>query len=59
VQIAEDNVAGHSREFAAASSSERGAVAMLAAAKAMALTAVELLEDADLVAKIWEEFRAT
>ena len=57
VQIAEDNVAGHSREFAVASSSERGAVAMLAAAKAMAITTVELLEDADLVAKIWEEFR--
>jgi hypothetical protein len=31
---------------------------MLAAAKAMALTAVELLENADLVAKIWQEFRA-
>ena len=57
VQIAEDNVAGHSREFADASNSERGAVAMLAAAKAMAITTVELLEDADLVAKIWEEFR--
>ena len=57
VQIAEDNVAGHSREFADASSSERGAVAMLAAAKAMAITTVELLEDTDLVAKIWEEFR--
>ena len=58
VQIAGDNVAGHSREFATASSSERGQTAMLAAAKALALTTVELLEDADLVAKIWEEFKA-
>ena len=59
VQIAEDNVAGHSREFTEASGSERGQVAMLAAAKAMAMTTVSLLEDADLVAKIWEEFRTT
>jgi amidohydrolase len=59
VQICEDDVAGHSREFAEASGSERGQGAMLAAAKAMAMTTVNLLEDADLVAKIWEEFRTT
>ena len=59
VQIAEDNVAGHSREFAEASGSERGQVAMLAAAKAMAMTTVNLLEKADLVARIREEFDAT
>ncbi len=59
VQIAEDTVAGHSREFADAASSERGTVAMLAAAKAMALTTVELLEGPDLVARIWEEFKST
>jgi len=59
VQIAEDDVAGHSREFTDASGSERGQVAMLAAAKALAMTAVDLLEDADLVAKIWEEFKIT
>jgi len=58
VQIAEDDVAAHSREFAVASGSERGQVAMLAAAKALAMTAVDLLEDADLVAQAWEEFRA-
>ncbi len=57
VQIAEDDVAGHSREFAEASGSERGQVAMLAAAKALAMTTTDLLTDADLVAKIWEEFR--
>jgi len=57
VQIAEDDVAGHSREFTEASGSERGQVAMLAAAKALAMTTVDLFEDADLVAKIWEEFK--
>lgn len=56
VQIAEDDVAGHSREFTQASGSERGQTAMLAAAKAMAMTTVDLLTDADLVARIWEEF---
>lgn len=59
VQITEDDVAGHSREFAEASSSERGQVAMLAAAKALAMTTVDLLTDADLIAKIWEEFKTT
>ncbi|MCK5247142.1 M20 family metallopeptidase, partial [Candidatus Bipolaricaulota bacterium] len=59
VQIAEDDVAGHSREFANASKSERGQVAMLAGAKALAMTTVDLLEDADLVARVWEEFRTT
>ena len=59
VKIAEEDVAGHSREFTEASGSEQGKAAMLAAAKAMAMTTVDLLEDADLVAKIWEEFRTT
>lgn len=59
VKIAEEDVAGHSREFTEASGSERGKVAMLAAAKAMAMTTIDLLEDADLVARIWEEFRTT
>lgn len=59
VKIAEEDVAGHSREFTEASGSERGQVAMLAAAKAMAMTTVNLLEDTDLVATIWDEFRTT
>ena len=59
VQIAEDDVAGHSREFANASKSERGQVAMLAGAKVLAMTTVDLLEDADLVGRVWEEFRTT
>ncbi|MEW5826708.1 MAG: M20 family metallopeptidase [Candidatus Bipolaricaulota bacterium] len=51
-------VAGHSREFGVASSSERGHRAMMAAAKAMALTAVDLLTSPDLVRDAWSEFRA-
>ena len=58
VQICEDEVAGHSREFADASGSERGAVAMLAAAKALAMTAVDVLTEPGLSERIWEEFRA-
>ena len=58
VQICEDDVAGHSREFTEASGSERGVVAMLAAAKAIAMTAVDVLAEAGLVERIWEEFNA-
>jgi amidohydrolase len=58
VQICEDDVAGHSREFTEASGSERGAVAMLAAGKAMAMTAVDVLTEAGLVERIREEFNA-
>jgi amidohydrolase len=56
VQICEDDVAGHSREFAEASGSERGYVAMLAAAKAIAMTTVDVLTDEGLVERMWGEF---
>ena len=58
VQICEDDVAGHSREFAEASGSERGYVAMLAAAKAMAMTAVDVLTEDGFFERIWKEFNA-
>jgi len=58
VQICEDDVAGHSRQFAEASGSERGYVAMLAAAKALAMTAVDVLTEDGLVDRVWEEFNA-
>ncbi len=58
VQICEDDVAGHSRQFTEASGSERGYVAMLAAAKAIAMTAVDVLTEAGLVERVWEEFNA-
>ncbi len=59
VQICEDDVAGHSREFTEASGAERGAVAMLAAAKAIAMTTVDVLTEAGLSERIWEEFNTT
>jgi amidohydrolase len=58
VQICEDDVAGHSREFAEASGSERGYVGMLAAAKSMAMTAVDVLTEDGFFERIWEEFNA-
>jgi len=59
VQICEEDVAGHSREFTTASGSERGYRAMLAAAKALARTAVDVLSEPGLAARIREEFEAT
>lgn len=52
LRICGEDVAGHSREFAAASISEAGQKAMLVAAKAMAMTAVDVWTDADLAARI-------
>jgi hypothetical protein len=47
---------GHSVEFREASISERGMAAMLAAARAMALTAYDLLTQPDLLAEAKREF---
>ena len=58
VKIAEEEVAGHSREFAEASISERGQHVMLIAAKAMAMTALDILTEPGLSESLWEEFRA-
>jgi len=54
--ICSDDVAGHSKSFAEASRSERGAAAMLAGAKAMALTAIDVLSRPDLVEEAWAAF---
>jgi len=59
IQICDENVAGHSREFAQASISKRGLDVMLIAAKAMAMTAIDVLANPDLAKKMWEEFRNT
>ena len=59
VQIADEDVAGHSREFAEASASERGQQAMLAAAKALAMTAVDLFTQRELMEEIRREFETT
>jgi amidohydrolase len=56
IAIGPKRLAGHSREFAEASVSERGHEAMLVAAKAMALTSIDLLTDEVLMKKVKQEF---
>jgi len=60
IAIAPEGVAGHSIEFREAAVSPAGREAMLNAAKAMAMTAVDLLSEPNLLAlarKAWEEAR--
>jgi amidohydrolase len=57
ISIADASVAGHSQEFAAASASFHGHKAMLVAAKALAMTAIDLFTDADLMTKVKDEFK--
>jgi len=59
LEICGPEVAGHSPEFAEASNSEKGQQAMLVAAKSLAGTAIEVLNDPALVSRMWEEFRRT
>ena len=59
VAIAPDGVAGHSREFAEASRSERGQEAMLHVAESLAHAAADLFLHPELVEQAWESFRTT
>ncbi|MEN6370144.1 MAG: M20 family metallopeptidase [Thermotogota bacterium] len=59
VAICDWAIAFHSRDFAEASQSERGLRGMLAAAKAMAMTTVDILTSPDLVRAVQCEFRGT
>lgn len=54
--IAPENVAGHTLEFREYCISEHGKSAMLDAAKALAMTAVDLLTNPDLLEKAKQEF---
>lgn len=56
IAIAPESVATHSPEFAAAAVSEAGHRGLIDAAKALAMTAVDVLTDGDLVARIKKEF---
>jgi metal-dependent amidase/aminoacylase/carboxypeptidase family protein len=58
IQICGEEVAGHSLEFAKASISKRGQQAMLTAAKALAMTAVDLFTDPKAVRRMKEEFQS-
>ncbi len=57
IKICDEDVAGHSRAFAEAAISGRGLEAMLIAAKAMAMTAVDVFTDPELAARMKEEFQ--
>lgn len=56
IAIGSKKLAGHSRDFAEAAVSDRGHEAMIVAAKAMALTAVDLFTDETLMKKVKREF---
>ncbi len=58
IKICDESIAGHSREFAEASISSRGLEVMLIAAKALGMTAVDVLTDPELVKRMKEEFAA-
>src|SRR6266852_2335975 len=57
VKIAPDGTAIHSRAFEAAAVSPQAREGLLAAAKAMAMTTVDLLGDAGLLARVKQEFQ--
>lgn len=56
IQICDGSIAGHSKEFAQAANSQQGHEAMLTAAKALAMTAIDLYTDSDLMKNVREEF---
>lgn len=56
IRISPDGVPGHSREFAEWARSPMARAGMVAGAKALALTALDLLASPDALAKAKEEF---
>jgi len=59
IAVAPPEIGIHSREFAACAASEDGHRGLLDAAKAMAMTAIDVLTDPDLRRRIQEEFLAS
>ncbi|MCB9140428.1 MAG: M20 family metallopeptidase [Caldilineaceae bacterium] len=57
--IADIGVGGHTPEFAVAAASERGNHALLQSAKAMAMTAVDLMTQPELVEQMRQDFADT
>ncbi|MFW9870631.1 MAG: amidohydrolase, partial [Candidatus Thorarchaeota archaeon] len=56
ISICDDSIAGHSQEFAAAAASYHGNRGMLVAAKALAMTAIDLLTDSKVMERVRKEF---
>jgi hypothetical protein len=57
VAIAPEGIVVHSPQFALAAASEVGSRGLYDAAKAMAMTVVDLLADPEMVSRVKEEFR--
>ncbi len=57
IGICEEDIAAHTNEFAEASISDRGQEKMLVAAKALAMTAIDVFTNPELVRKMKDEFR--
>ncbi|MFW9926078.1 MAG: M20 family metallopeptidase [Candidatus Thorarchaeota archaeon] len=58
ITICDDSVAGHSQDFAAAAASYHGHRGMLVAAKALAMTAIDLMTDSKLMERVRQEFES-
>jgi amidohydrolase len=58
ISICDKSIAGHSTEFAEASASDRGHEAMLSAAKALAMTAIDLFTDSEFMEQVRTEFHS-
>jgi amidohydrolase len=59
IAVAPSEVSVHTREFAACAASEEGHRGLMDAARAMAMTAIDVLIDADLRRRMKEEFLAS
>jgi metal-dependent amidase/aminoacylase/carboxypeptidase family protein len=59
IAVAPPEVSIHSREFAACAASEEGHRGLLDAAKAMAMTAIDVLTDPELRRRVQQEFLAS
>jgi len=58
ISICDNSIAGHSQEFTKASASKQGHAGMLTAAKALAMTAIDLFTDSDKMTQVKEEFQS-
>jgi hypothetical protein len=59
IKICGEEIAGHSRPFTEASKSEAGQRALILAAKAIAMTAIDVWTDDALAKRIAKEFAST
>ncbi len=58
ISICDNTIAGHSQEFAEASASKKGHEAMLTAAKALAMTSIDLFTDPEMMKQVKDEFKS-